>query len=54
MNNKIQVPCTLEERISKSGNPYFVLIIKLTDKYEKKVFLDSAELELIKLKANNK
>ena len=52
MNNKIQVPCTLEERISKSGTPYFVLIVKLTDKYEKRVFLDSAELELIKLKAN--
>lgn len=40
--------CSLEKRISKKGNEYYVIVIKLTDNYEKLVFLDNAELELIK------
>lgn len=40
---------TLETRTSKKGNEYEVLVIKLTDKLEKLVFLDPAELELLKL-----
>lgn len=53
MDTKINVPCTLEERVStKSGKPYLVLIIKLTNNYEKKVFLDTAEIELLKLKGS--
>lgn len=41
--------CTLETRTSKKGSEYEVLVIKLTDKLEKLVFLDQAELELLKL-----
>lgn len=42
--------CVLEERISnKTGKPYFVVVIKITDNYEKLVFLDKSEVELIRL-----
>lgn len=44
----MNVKCSLEERTSKKGNTYKVLVIKLTDTYEKLVFLDNAELELLK------
>lgn len=43
---------TLETRTSKKGNEYEVLVIKLTDKLEKLVFLEQAELELLKLSSN--
>ena len=46
---KQEYRATLETRTSKSGNPYDVLVIKLTDTYEKLVFLEQAELELIKI-----
>lgn len=46
------IKATLETRTSKKGNEYQVLIVKLTDTYEKPVFLDKAEIEL--LKASNK
>jgi len=39
----------LEERTSKKGKKYTVLVIKLTDTYEKLVFLDKAEIELLKI-----
>ncbi len=39
----------LEERESKKGTKYQVLIIKLSDRVEKLVFLTDAELELLKL-----
>lgn len=45
----MDVKCRLETRTSKEGKPYEVLVIKLTDTYEKLVFLDSAEKELIKI-----
>lgn len=46
----IEVRATLETRVSKkSGKPYQCLVIKLTDTYEKIVFLDNAEVELIKI-----
>ena len=45
---------TLETRTSKKGNEYEVLVIKLTDKLEKHVFLEQAELELLKLSSNEK
>lgn len=42
--------CTLETRHSeKSGKDYQVVVIKLTDTYEKVVFLEQSELELVKL-----
>lgn len=45
----MDVKCSLETRTSKEGKPYEVLVIKLTDTYEKLVFLDSAEKELLRL-----
>lgn len=45
-----EIKCSLEERTSKKGNTYKVIVIKLTPTYEKLVFLDSAELELLKIK----
>lgn len=46
----IEVRATLETRVSKkSGKTYQCLVIKLTDSYEKVVFLDNAEVELIKM-----
>lgn len=46
----IEVRATLETRVSKkTGKTYQCLVIKLTDTYEKVVFLDTSEIELIKL-----
>lgn len=46
----IEVRATLETRVSKkSGKPYQCIVIKLTETYEKIVFLDNAEVELIKM-----
>lgn len=50
---KQELKATLETRISKKGNEYQVLVIKLTDTYEKRLFLEQSELELVKL-ANSK
>jgi len=42
--------CTLETRHSeKSGKDYKVFVIKITDTFEKVVFPEQAELEVIKL-----
>lgn len=46
---KQEFKSTLETRTSKKGTQYEVLVIKLTDNLEKLVFLDQAELELLKL-----
>lgn len=46
---KQEIKATLETRTSKKGNDYEVLVIKLTDKLEKLVFLEQPELELLKL-----
>lgn len=54
MLDKKEFKATLETRTSKKGNEYEVLVIKLTDKLEKLVFLEPAELELIKLNNNSK
>lgn len=43
----------IKEGTSKNGNKYYYISVKLTPTYEKKVFLDNAELELIKLILNN-
>lgn len=46
----LEVRATLETRVSKkNGKTYQCLVIKLTDTYEKVVFLDTAEIELVKL-----
>ena len=48
--DSIEVRATLETRVSKkSGKTYRCIVIKLTDTYEKVVFLDNAEIELIKM-----
>lgn len=52
--NSQKFDATLETRKSKSGNDYQVLVIKITDKIEKLVFLTPAELELLKLSSNSK
>lgn len=44
----MEVKATLEERVSQKGNPYKCLVVKLTDTYEKIVFLEPAEIELLK------
>lgn len=50
----MEVKCTLEEKVSKkTGNPYTVLLVHLTDNCVKQVFLDQAEIELLKMKSNN-
>lgn len=43
----MQVNGKIETRTSKQGKEYRVLVIKLTDTYEKLVFLTNAELELL-------
>ena len=49
----MDVKATLETKISKSGNEYEVLVIKLTDTYEKLVFLEKSEIELLRLSNSN-
>lgn len=46
---KQEFKATLETRTSKKGSEYQVLVIKLTDNLEKLVFLEQAELELLKI-----
>lgn len=48
-----KLDATLETRISKSGSPYQVVILKLTDTYEKSVFLEKAELELLNVSSKS-
>ena len=50
---KKEFKATLETRTSKKGNQYEVLVIKLTDKLEKLMFLEQAELGLLKLSSSN-
>lgn len=49
----MNIPAKLEERVSKNGNPYICIVVKITDKVEKLVFLNEAELELIRLTYGN-
>ncbi len=48
------VKYTIEERVSKEGNKYKVLVLHLTDDYEKLVFLDKAEFALLEISNKNK
>lgn len=47
------IKCILVEKVSKNGNNYLCLEIYLTDTYKKIVFLDKAEMELLKLSNND-
>jgi len=49
----MELKATLETKVSKAGNTYDVVVIKLTDTYEKLVFLEKAELELLRQSKNN-
>lgn len=48
-NNKRELKATLETLNKKNGGTYECVVIKLTDTCEKKVFLEPAELELLKM-----
>lgn len=52
MESKV-LRATLETRKSKKGEDYQVVIIKLTDTYDKHVFLEKAELELLNLSSKS-
>ena len=51
MNN---IKCQIVEKTSAKGNKYIALEIYLTPNYKKVVFLDPAEIELIKLSVADK
>ena len=53
MSNKKEFKATLETRTSKKGSEYEVLVIKITDNIEKLVFLEPAELALLKIANSN-
>lgn len=50
----MNIKATLVEKISKNNKPYVCIEVYVTDKIKKLVFLTDAELELLKLTANQK
>jgi len=48
----MEIKATLEEKVSKNGNNYTVVVIHLTDTCKKNVFLEPAEIELLKMHNN--
>lgn len=50
----MNLQCQIVEKTSSKGNKYVALEIAITKDYKKVVFLDSAEVELIKLMNSNK
>lgn len=53
MNKEYTLKGTMEKGVSKQGNEYEYLSLKITDTYSKRVFLDSAEKDLL-VNHNNK
>ncbi len=53
-NNKRELKATLETLTKKDGGTYECIVIKLTDNCDKKVFLEPAELELLKISLDKK
>lgn len=47
------IPARLEERKNKDGKPYQCVVLQLTERSEKLVFLTSVELELLQLTYGN-
>lgn len=45
----MNLKCQIVEKVSQKGNKYLCLEIYLTPTYKKVVFLDTAEIELVKL-----
>lgn len=54
MPNSLPLKAHLVQRESKNGNLYTCIEIQLTDSYVKRVFVESSEIELIKLYYGNK
>lgn len=50
---EIVVNGVLHEKTSKNGNTYIALDINLTPNYVKTIFLDPADLEVVKLYLEN-
>lgn len=50
----MKLDASLETRTSKDGNTYQCVVIKISEKSEKLVFLSPAEIELIELNNRNK
>lgn len=46
-NQEFTVKCTFKKGVSQKGNEYEYLALKLSDTYEKKVFLEGAEKDLL-------
>ncbi len=53
-NNKRELKATLETLTKKDGGTYECIVIKLTENCDKKVFLEPAELELLKISLDKK
>lgn len=51
--NPIEVKGLLQEKTSAKGNNYYCIELWITPTYKKVVFLDNAEVELIKLAIKN-
>ena len=49
----INLTARLVEKTSKKGNNYYCIEVEITPDYKKVVFLDQAELELIKVNSKN-
>lgn len=47
--SEVKLPCSLREQISKKGSKYMALTIQLTPTLKKTVFMDPAEVEVVKL-----
>lgn len=45
----IRLSATLKEKKSKKGDSYFVVEIQLTDNLTKNVFLEPAEVEVLRM-----
>ena len=43
----IKLNCTFEERTSKEGKVYKCVVIKLSENYEKIIFLNAPEIALL-------
>lgn len=54
MPNSLPLKAELVQRESKNGNLYTCIEVKLTNNYVKRVFVESSEIELIKLYYGNK
>ncbi len=52
-NNLLKLSGSIEKRISNEGKEYEVLMLNLTDDYQKEVYISRAESQLLKLTDKN-